>query len=58
MSSVENSLQLRTTRISELDEAIRATVVRLCIMILRLARTPSLDLHQLLTIEAHPERVW
>jgi aminoglycoside 2'-N-acetyltransferase I len=28
------------------------------IMILRLARTPSLDLRQLLTIEAHPARIW
>jgi GNAT superfamily N-acetyltransferase len=28
------------------------------IMILRLARTPSLDLQQPLTIEAHPERIW
>jgi aminoglycoside 2'-N-acetyltransferase I len=28
------------------------------IMILRLARTPNLDLRQLLTIEAHPARIW
>ncbi len=28
------------------------------IMILRLARTPNLDLHQLLTIEAHAARIW
>jgi hypothetical protein len=28
------------------------------IMILRLARTPTLDLRQTLTIEAHPERIW
>jgi aminoglycoside 2'-N-acetyltransferase I len=28
------------------------------IMILRLARTPNLDLHQLLTIEAHSVRIW
>jgi hypothetical protein len=28
------------------------------VMILRLARTPSLDLRQLLTIEAHPARIW
>jgi aminoglycoside 2'-N-acetyltransferase I len=28
------------------------------IMVLRLARTPNLDLRQLLTIEAHPARIW
>jgi aminoglycoside 2'-N-acetyltransferase I len=28
------------------------------IMILRLVRTPPLDLHDLLTIEAHPARIW
>ena len=28
------------------------------IMILRLGRTPNLDLHQLLTIEAHTARIW
>jgi aminoglycoside 2'-N-acetyltransferase I len=28
------------------------------VMILRLARTPNLDLRQLLTIEAHPARIW
>jgi aminoglycoside 2'-N-acetyltransferase I len=28
------------------------------IMILRLTRTPKLDLHQLLTIEAHSARIW
>ena len=28
------------------------------VMILRLPRTPDLDLGQLLTVEAHPERIW
>jgi hypothetical protein len=39
-------------------EGLISTPDQTGIMILRLARTPKLDLSQLLTIEAHPARIW
>ena len=40
------------------DEGLISTPDQKGIMILRLSRTPVLDLDALLTIEAHPMRIW
>lgn len=40
------------------DEGLIPTPDQKGIMILRLSRTPALDLDALLTIEAHPMRIW
>jgi hypothetical protein len=39
-------------------EGVIATPDQRGVMILRLPSTPDLDLGQLLTVEAHPARIW